>query len=90
MDALDSYMDPLRSYMSADFLATRKSLGLTQAQMAELLDIDLRSYADLEHGKNLCCTRVLLLYLLRCRRDRDGFLDEIGTVLKTAEGELAG
>lgn len=90
MDALDACMDPLRAFMSADFLTTRKALGMTQAQMAERLDIDLRSYADLEHGKNLCCTRVLLLYLLRCRTDRDGFLNEIEDVLKTAENELAG
>ena len=90
MDALDSYMSSLRSFMSADFLTTRKAMGLTQARMAELLEIDLRSYADLEHGKSLCCTRVLLLYLLRCRKDRDGFLDGIESALKIAEDELAG
>lgn len=82
MNALDGYTEPLRAFMSADFYATRKKLGLTQAQMAELLCIDWRSYIDLEHGKNLCCTRVFILYLMHCRRDYTQFMEEIIRILK--------
>ena len=88
MRARDTYTEPLRAFMSADFCTTRKSLGLTQAQMAERLDIDLRSYADLEHGKNLCSTRVLLMYMLRCKKDRDGFLELAEQVMKEASDHL--
>ena len=40
----------LRAFMAADLYDTRQRLELTQAQMAELLDIDVRSYAYLEPG----------------------------------------
>lgn len=81
MDTADTYTDSLRSFMSADFRATRKGLGLTQEQMAGLLEIDPRSYADLEHGKSLCCTRVFLLYLFRCKAEQEPFLEEIAGLL---------
>ena len=61
------YMDKekLRIFLAADFLRTRKALGLTQEEISELLGINPRSYTELEHGRNLCSTRTLLLYLLR-------------------------
>lgn len=49
--------------MSRCFCATRKHLGITQEEMAELLGIAPRSYNDLEHGKFLCSTIVFLRYL---------------------------
>lgn len=56
----------LRLLFSRRFAKYRASHSLTQAQMAEILGIDTRSYIDLEHGKNLCCTVVLLRFLVYC------------------------
>ena len=82
---MDACVKRLRSFMSADLFHTRKSMGLSQANMAEKLSIDLRSYADLEHGKNLCCTRVFIFYLLRCKKDQKKFLLEIEAILREVE-----
>ena len=56
--------DALRQKMSSRFRSTRKQLNISQGKMAELLEIDLRSYSDLEHGTCLCSTPVFIRYLL--------------------------
>lgn len=75
----------LRAFMAADLYDTRQRLELTQAQMAELLDIDVRSYAYLEHGEYMCSAHTRLLYLLRCREDAAGFLQRAGEVMGTPQ-----
>ena len=65
LEILDAYTEPLRSFMAADFYATRKAMDLTQMEMADILDIDPRSYSCLEHGESLCSTRVFLRYILK-------------------------
>ena len=71
----------LRAFMAADLYDTRQRLELTQEEMSELLDINVRSYIYLEHGDYMCSTRTLLLYLLRCRADAAGFLPRAGEVM---------
>lgn len=88
MRELDPYAEPLRDFMSADFYATRKELGVTQEQMAELLHIDWRSYIDLEHGKSLCCTKVFVLYVRQFKSDPAQFFDELGEVLDQVEEKI--
>lgn len=89
LEILDAYAEPLRAFLSADFYATRKAMDLTQLEMAEMLDIDLRSYSSLEHGDSLCSTRVFLRYILRCKQDRAQFIQKIEEVLTTAEDRLS-
>lgn len=36
---------------------------MSQMKFANDLEIDRRSYLDIEHGKHLCCTLTLLRYL---------------------------
>lgn len=67
----------LREKMSSRFRATRKQLDITQEKMAELLDIDLRSYSDLEHGKSLCSTPVFIRYLSLNKPDVMDILNEL-------------
>ena len=57
--------------------ATRKEIGLTQAEMAAKLQIDLRSYCNIESGRSLCGTMILLIYLLYIYPDVNGLLNEI-------------
>ena len=75
----------LRAFMAADLYDTRQRLELTQEEMSELLDINVRSYIYLEHGDYMCSTRTLLLYLLRCREDAAGFLQRAGEVMGTPQ-----
>ena len=56
---------------------TRKELGLIQAEMAAKLQIDLRTYCNIESGRSLCGTMTLLMYLLYICPDVNGLLDEI-------------
>lgn len=63
---MDALVILLRDFMSSRLLTTRKRMRLTHARMAERLLIDTRSYGELERGKSLCSTRVLVLYLLQC------------------------
>ena len=86
---MDACVKLLRTFMSADLFRTRKSLGLSQADMAELLSIDLLSYSDLEHGKNLCQTKTFLFYLFRCKEDRYEFLQEIEKALQKLDDSHA-
>lgn len=99
METPTSCKDPLRVYLSADFRSTRKALGFTQARMAEELGIDVRSYADLENGKNLCSTPVFIRYLTKFKKDKKTddskedtfnfqFIQEVGRILSSADARL--
>ena len=87
METAEYFEKILHAYMSVNFLSTRAELGLTQAQMAEELGIDVRSYSDLENGKSLCSATVLLRYLAKfgpkeCETD---FVYEAGRILTAAD-----
>ena len=53
----------LKIYFCACLTRARRTRGHTQSKMAELLAMDDRSYADLEHGKSCCSAVTLGLYL---------------------------
>ena len=88
IEILDAYIEPLRSFMAADFRTTRKALKLSQFKMAELLDLDPRSYSNLERGRNLCGTRVFLRYLFYCKEDPVVFIKQIEKIIGNAEKHL--
>lgn len=66
----------LRDCLSNCMLKTRNELNLSQMEFAEGLCMDRRSYVDLEHGKNLCCSMTLLLFLVYYCKDPMGLLDQ--------------
>ena len=49
----------------------------TQAQMAVLLAMDVRSFADLDHGKSGCSGLTLACFLLYCCDDPLAFLNNL-------------
>lgn len=53
----------MRTFLAEHFLRTRDELNLTQTEFATELNIDRRTYIDLEHRKNMCCAITLLNYL---------------------------
>ncbi len=58
----------LRAFLAERLLHTRDELNLTQIEFASELNIDRRSYIDLEHRKNMCCAVTLLNFLCyQCR-----------------------
>lgn len=54
----------LRSYLTRCLTDARKQAHLTQSRFLEKLMMDTRSYANLEHGKRLCCTLMFIIYLV--------------------------
>lgn len=70
----------VRSYLTNCMLHTRDELNLSQMEFAAELHIDRRSYLDIEHGKNLCCSMTLLYYLCYHCKDPLGVLAECRSI----------
>lgn len=66
-----SATDKLKYYFKKELACKRAELGISQEQMAENLNISLRSYCDLEHGKHFCSTSALINYVNNCSVDKD-------------------
>lgn len=72
----------LRKYFCAQALHARTKMGMTQAQMAERLVMDERSYSDLEHGVSACSGLTLALFLIYCCDEPGEFLKELRRALE--------
>ena len=79
----------LKNFICPKLKPIRKSLGWTQARMAEELMMDVRSYIDLEHGESGCSALTLVLILLRLYSDPLLFLTELSCVLFGGAGNAA-
>ena len=66
-----------RDFLMERLTQVRFEKKLTQAKFAELLMLDTRSYAAIEKGEYGCCALTLVMYLLFCCDDIDGFFDEL-------------
>lgn len=66
---MSAYTNALKSVLSGKLRAVRINRGISQDSMSELLHIVPRSYIELEHGRSLCSTRVLVFLLLMCDED---------------------
>lgn len=71
----------LRSYMTRCLTDARKQARLTQASFSERLMMDTRSYADLEHGKSLCCTLTFIIYLCFFCKDVDALIQDLRQII---------
>ena len=59
-----TYQSILKTYFNHVLVRRRNELRMTQAQMAEQLYMDDRSYIDLDHGKSCCSALTLALFLV--------------------------
>ena len=59
-----TYQSILKTYFNHVLVRRRTELRMTQAQMAELLHMDDRSYIELDHGRSGCSALTLALYLV--------------------------
>ena len=66
--------DELKTYCSSMLKAVRTEHNLSQEAMAEILQINVRSYADLECGKSLFSTPTMLLFIIRFELDANKFV----------------
>lgn len=71
----------LRSYMTRCLTDARKQSHLTQARFSEKLMMDTRSYANLEHGKSLCCTLTFINYLVFLCKDVDALIQDLRKII---------
>ena len=78
-------MDILKNYFKKEFANRRAELGLSQEEMAENLNISLRSYSDLEHGKYCCSLSSFINYVNSCNADKDKLFSEAAEILKNCD-----
>lgn len=83
------YQKALKSCFHSSLVRTRKALAFTQAQMAERLAMDDRSYSELDHGRSGCSAITLALFLVYCCRDPLGFLGELKNAFETENDDAA-
>ena len=60
----EDYRAALKKMLCTWMGITRLSLNLTQDKMAEILLIDVRSYADIDRGISMCSTLTFVLFLV--------------------------
>jgi DNA-binding XRE family transcriptional regulator len=78
------YRSVLKEHFHVRLVRSRVAHGLTQAQMAEKLAMDDRSYIDLDHGKTCCSAVTLALFLVYVCEDSQEFLEELRHAFYTA------
>lgn len=59
------YIEALKDFVADEIRQFRKSQGLSQESMSELLRIDPRSYSDLERKVNSCSALTLACFMLQ-------------------------
>lgn len=82
------YKKILNDMFREELLHTRVSLGLTQRQMGERLEMEERSYAAKESGTEGCSAVTVILFLLFCCKDLDAFLAWIKEALEKVKAAV--
>ena len=75
------YTEVLKKYLSEKIKDERKRRKKTQTEMADELEMDVRSYVELEYGKSLCGSVTLVLFLTRSGVDVEVLLQEAREIL---------
>ena len=78
-------IDILKNYFKNEFANRRAELGLSQEEMAENLNISLRSYSDLEHGKYCCSLSSFIIYVNNCDADKDRLFSDFAEIFRNSE-----
>lgn len=81
-------LENLKFYLKQELVNKRTELGITQEQMAENLNISLRSYANLEHGIYCCSLLTFISYVNNCDVDKDKLFAEIAEILNSSEKSI--
>lgn len=84
-----TYHTILKHHFHSTLVRTRMDLGLTQAEMAERLSMDDRSFIDLDHGKSCCSAITLALFLIYVCPDIEEFLEELRHAFEDGSNQAA-
>lgn len=68
-----------------EFMTKRAELNLSQEKMAEYLNISLRSYSNLEHGKYCCSLTTFINYVNNFDVDKDKLFSELAEIMDESE-----
>lgn len=83
------YHGILKTYFHQTLVRRRMDLKMTQAEMAEQLLMDDRSYIDLDHGKSCCSAVTLALYLAFVCEDVPVFAEGLRYAFSTGKDSAA-
>lgn len=56
--------------------------------MAEKLDITLRAYQNLEHGKSFCSAYALINFINNCNIDKDKLFSDFSRIINNTEDDI--
>lgn len=79
----------LKNYLAKRMKQARKEKNLSQLKMAELLQMDTRSYSDIENGKSLCGTVTFICFLLFVADSIDKEFSGIAVVIEKVKDNAA-
>lgn len=82
------YNNSLKKYLSTEMLLARDKSNLSQAEMAEALEVCIRAYADIEHGNSLCSTLTFVLYLIKFCPDVTKLVKDLEELINRAYSEV--
>lgn len=83
------YNKQLKTICHEHIISTKVENELTQAQMAEYLVMDIRSYADIDSGKSSCSLLTFVLYLIYLCPDVDELINEIRLSFESIKNNVA-
>ena len=83
------YHQKIKHYIRCQLLTTRRTMDISQDNMASILGISTRSYTKLESGENCCNLVTFILFLRFCCTDRYAFIDELITLINELDNNAA-
>ena len=82
-----STLDCLKKSFRNELIIKRAELELSQEEMAEKLNISLRSYSNLEHGISFCSALSLINFVNNCDVDKDKLFSMFDEIMNDAENQ---
>lgn len=82
-----SALDCLKKSFRNELITKRAELNLSQEQMAEKLNISLRSYSNLEHGISFCSALSLINFVNNCDVDKEKLFSMFAEIMNDADNQ---
>lgn len=82
-----STLDCLKKSFRNELITKRAELNLSQEQMAEKLNISLRSYSNLEHGISFCSALSLINFVNNCDVDKEKLFSMFAEIMNDADNQ---
>ena len=71
----------IKHYIRCQLLTTRRTMDISQDNMASILGMSTRSYTKLESGENCCNLVTFILFLRYCCPDINAFISKLFELL---------